>query len=1007
MTDVAETGKKSLWKAIGQWVWQDLLGNRPKVEEVLTPAQYTETIKDKAREVLVERRRILQEAGVDIPVPNASMGIAFSGGGIRSATLSLGIAQALARKGRLLDFDYCSTVSGGGYFGSFLGGLFLPDEARGPKKSSDLPDAESTPGALKEKTEFALSTLIDQASLTEKDIGKGDDKKRIRHPVRWLREHSRYLAPNGTSDYVAGAAYLIRNWIAMIYVFTLPIALASILLIAVSLAMTGPAPTLDRPAQAGSRLPAVQATGFDVSDWLYLGPPDPEPCECKDKRHPKIGVIFSPAWLATAFAAFVGLSVGVAYWLTEYLSDRGSAFRNALQGVVPGRMLRLLTGTLDFFGASRTKMVGIVLVSAGAAALAQWSWRWFSGGPGWGAVDALITAAIALTAFACLFCLRAMAGTLFAKDRANLRGDAFTAEIRRVLTRWSSDWLIIVLILAGIAIIDTLGLTLFAWIVDAARGANSGPFIAGLATLLAPLGAWIINKLPGWFKDGDGALGRWIGRYIWTAALIVALMLYGLLAVSIHVGIQFLLFGNAQWAVPGASDPAVGSWRVLAFMALFILVLFRFTGASQGFINLSSLHAIYAARLTRAYVGASNLQRLALKGADGMLKRSERSIKESDPQDQIPIHIYQQTRTAAPIHLINVTLNETKGDDKSQMLERDRKGVPLVFAPEGVFMDTAKLLSPRTHFSWEEVRNNGVEGLSLGQLCAISGAAASTGMGARTSLGGSLALSFANIRLGYWWHVGRMIQQADGSGASWLARAMVRLLGTTTYFYLVSEMLGRYTRDTSYINISDGGHFENSGAYELLRRNVRTIVVADNGADPRFLFGDLENLVRKARIDLGMAIVVADHEEVEALVGEQGLPLFLNGSTEDWRARAAARSPDGVAAAPKDGAFCLLLKVCQRPWNVEKGDFDVEEALTGHILWIKPRLFEGLPLDITGYATEHPSFPQETTGDQFFDEAQWESYRALGYAMTKQLMELSFHGPDLLRQINNKDRWAT
>ena len=47
-------------------------------------------------------------------------GLAFSGGGIRSATLNLGVVQALAKKGIFKYVDYLSTVSGGGYIGSWL-----------------------------------------------------------------------------------------------------------------------------------------------------------------------------------------------------------------------------------------------------------------------------------------------------------------------------------------------------------------------------------------------------------------------------------------------------------------------------------------------------------------------------------------------------------------------------------------------------------------------------------------------------------------------------------------------------------------------------------------------------------------------------------------------------------------------------------------------------------------------------------------------------------------------
>ena len=116
---------------LAAWIRYDLLGRPGEAAPAGPPA----TPEQRGRQALAERRQILADIGRPLPAacdPPGSMGVAFSGGGIRSATISLGVAQGLAHYGRLLDFDYCSTVSGGGYFGSFLGPLFLPEAARGP-----------------------------------------------------------------------------------------------------------------------------------------------------------------------------------------------------------------------------------------------------------------------------------------------------------------------------------------------------------------------------------------------------------------------------------------------------------------------------------------------------------------------------------------------------------------------------------------------------------------------------------------------------------------------------------------------------------------------------------------------------------------------------------------------------------------------------------------------------------------------------------------------------------
>ena len=60
---------------------------------------------------------------------------------------------------------------------------------------------------------------------------------------------------------------------------------------------------------------------------------------------------------------------------------------------------------------------------------------------------------------------------------------------------------------------------------------------------------------------------------------------------------------------------------------------------------------------------------------------------------------------------------------------------------------------------------------------------------------------------------------------------------------------------------------------------------------------------------------------------------------------------------------------------------------SGTLLVIKPRLTQDGPADLIRYFTDNPQFPQQTTLDQFFDEAQWESYYELGRLITKKLFE--------------------
>ena len=222
---------------------------------------------------------------------------------------------------------------------------------------------------------------------------------------------------------------------------------------------------------------------------------------------------------------------------------------------------------------------------------------------------------------------------------------------------------------------------------------------------------------------------------------------------------------------------------------------------------------------------------------------------------------------------------------------------------------------------------------------------------------------------GYWWWSPGI---RSSSNASWVKWLYVRLFGT--FVYLFNEMTARYSRAYARKYLTDGGHFENSGAYALIRRRVPLILVTDNGGDPNYAFEDLENLVRLVRLDLGGDLTLLGGTELQAFLDRLGTvdrSIFVDPAAgQPWRASFAAPAANDVVPSAK---FVLVLRV-------------VIAGETLHLIWLKPRLLPDMPHDVAGYATANPAFPQQTTGDQFFDEAQWESYRALGeLSMTRLL----------------------
>jgi len=158
----------------------------------------------------------------------------------------------------------------------------------------------------------------------------------------------------------------------------------------------------------------------------------------------------------------------------------------------------------------------------------------------------------------------------------------------------------------------------------------------------------------------------------------------------------------------------------------------------------------------------------------------------------------------------------------------------------------------------------------------------------------------------------------------------------------LSEALGLTDDLSPYVYLSDGGHFENMGLFEMVLRRCRLIICTDAGADPEYQFADIGNAVRKIRIDLGIPIEF------------DSMPVHRQ------------RAPDDVS-----GRYCYL-------GRIRYSYVDGDQAPDGILVCFKPVLCGKEPQDVLNYAAQNKAFPQEPTSDQFFGESQFESYRRLG-----------------------------
>lgn len=228
--------------------------------------------------------------------------------------------------------------------------------------------------------------------------------------------------------------------------------------------------------------------------------------------------------------------------------------------------------------------------------------------------------------------------------------------------------------------------------------------------------------------------------------------------------------------------------------------------------------------------------------------------------------------------------------------------------------------------------------LTLGSAVTASAAAFNSNMGAQSIQFGPIVdflLTALNLRLGLWL---RHPCAATARPRRWPGLLFYREFFSQTSASRASTALAhghtnlpRLERD---VHLSDGGHFENLALYELVRRQCRYIIVSDCGADPTVAFDDLGNALRRIREDFDVEVEI-----------------------------------DIAPLKPKDGISAQ---------HVAVGSINYSRVNRGVLIYIKPAVTGTEPPDVRQYRTRNNAFPHESTGDQFYDEAQWESYRRLG-----------------------------
>lgn len=376
------------------------------------------------------------------------------------------------------------------------------------------------------------------------------------------------------------------------------------------------------------------------------------------------------------------------------------------------------------------------------------------------------------------------------------------------------------------------------------------------------------------------------------------------------------------------------------FVAGFVLLVISWRLSA----NANSLHRLYRDRLGKAFLFDPSKRMAArtlslLKPQTG--PESDPALHNSDlePLDQLRL---SELKTAlAPYHLINTALNIEASKYANR---RGRNADFFIFSP--LFTG-----SEATGYVETEQMEKDMTGLTIGTAMAVSGAAASSNMGSATIKPLVPTLAILNIRLGYW-----LTNPAKVAGA--LKKALVWRLLDQAYF--IKELLGLLREDSETVYLTDGGHIENLGLYELLRRRCKLIIAIDAEADPDMSFGSLITLERYARIDFGTRI---------------DLPwAALRNISRDASAEVLKSGGQPPNKAPH-GPHCALGTIYYPRKAGEKDDSNNSAVL----LYVKSSLTGDENDYVVDYKRRNPTFPHETTLDQLFSEEQFEVYRALGF----------------------------
>jgi hypothetical protein len=850
--------------------------------------------------------------------------LCLSGGGIRSAAFCLGVLQALAAKRLLRRFDYLSSVSGGGFIGGWLQVLM---RELGGTSGAEAEIAQQRPGALRRLRAFT-NYLTPQTGVLSVDTWAGIVLYLRNLLINWV-----VFAPLFVLLTLLPITYRTALWACSGSEWTNRglLALGGLSLLYGVVRACTLLPSHRPPRASDDPIPDYASAAsirweivYPALGWTLLVPWMLDFAKTRFEAHDGNlpWVANNILWVIpiTYFVLMI-IGFGVAWWVQSQRNNPGvQMFRANF-----GRWVLASIGSA---------LLMLLILWIGAAIL-----------PVLEEIRIEFTTVLAVFAPLLLAVVHVLQTSLYVALRhetelADLDREwlgRVNAMILRLAMCWTIFALCCLVLAVQIYVAHAPGKDEWA--------ANWISGVGALTVFLGGLGAWLgkvwssveaIGGKPAIRERLRAYLPVAIGAVFAVCLLVVFSGLVNLVLAQLQslVGAKLAPNGHPGWLLPLAL-------QMIVAVALLCGVL-TFRGVN---VNRFSMHAVYRNRLVRAFLGSA-------RG-----KREPEPFTGFDPDDNIPLtDLLRNGNSLFPV--INMTLNITSGNNTAW---GERKAAPFTATP--LACGSAELRSPaqspteidprgsyvptRRYAGLEDLPKqptpNMSRGPGLGSALTVSGAAVSPNWGYHSSRFTAFLMTLFNVRLGVW--------LPNPSKATRDELRLARPRNSLTA--LISEMLGATTDDSQAIYLSDGGHFENLGLYEMLRRRCAVVLVVDAGADESCTLFDLGSAIRKAEIDFGITVTMRE-------------PMAICSRHKVEKDASLQPAPRGFAT----------------------GTIDYGDGHQGVLLYLKPSFLPDMPTDVRSYGAENITFPHESTIDQWFNESQFESYRVLGrFQMEKCLRE--------------------